>query len=384
MFQPRSGLSTLRRQLKKRQLGFYQTPVELPDQPKWSITGFTPHSSFVSTKASSSGPNDFKACNSRFWLDKASDVWPYCGCYFGQMAQNKKLQVFVSSTYEDLKEERQAAVEAILTAGHIPAGMELFAAGDQSQMEVIKRWIDESDVFLLILGGRYGSIDPTTKKSYIQLEYEYAQEKGKPFFAVVIDETYLDKKVKSRGRKVLENSHPQELKAFRETVRNKLVKMWSDPRDIKLAILETLSGFSRREDLVGWIPGDQAVDTSKLVEDMNRQAKENESLRDQLAEKRIFLSSLVTKHELGPLKGLKQREFLIRFEPELYNYLHRLDGLNFIQPNSGFGLYDIVKEHEEDKNLPYDQRPPFDLKKYVHITDEGTGYLDALSEILKG
>lgn len=68
------------------------------------------------------------------------------------MAQKKKLQVFVSSTYEDLKEERQAAVEAILSAGHIPAGMELFAAGDQSQMAVIRRWIDESDVFLLILG----------------------------------------------------------------------------------------------------------------------------------------------------------------------------------------------------------------------------------------
>jgi Domain of unknown function (DUF4062) len=57
-----------------------------------------------------------------------------------------------------LRKERQAAVEAILTAGHIPAGMELFTAGDESQMEVIKRWIAESDVFLLILGGRYGSL----------------------------------------------------------------------------------------------------------------------------------------------------------------------------------------------------------------------------------
>ena len=80
------------------------------------------------------------------------------------MTPKKKLQVFVSSTYSDLRDERQAAVEAILTAGHIPAGMELFAAGDQSQMEVIKRWIDESDVFLLILGGRYGSMThPVTK-----------------------------------------------------------------------------------------------------------------------------------------------------------------------------------------------------------------------------
>ena len=51
------------------------------------------------------------------------------------MAAKKKLQVFVSSTYNDLKEERQAAVEAILKAGHIPAGMELFAAGNDSQLQ---------------------------------------------------------------------------------------------------------------------------------------------------------------------------------------------------------------------------------------------------------
>lgn len=50
----------------------------------------------------------------------------------------KKLQVFVSSTYKDLIDERQAAVEAILNEEHIPAGMELFKGG-KSQLETIKR-----------------------------------------------------------------------------------------------------------------------------------------------------------------------------------------------------------------------------------------------------
>ena len=66
------------------------------------------------------------------------------------MKNRKKLQVFVSSTFTDLIKERQAAVLAILSCGHIPAGMELFTAGDESQMAVIKRWIDESDVYLLM------------------------------------------------------------------------------------------------------------------------------------------------------------------------------------------------------------------------------------------
>jgi hypothetical protein len=64
----------------------------------------------------------------------------------------KRFQVFVSSTFEDLRDERQAAVEAILKAGHIPAGMELFTAGSVSQLEVIKQWIRDSDIYMLILG----------------------------------------------------------------------------------------------------------------------------------------------------------------------------------------------------------------------------------------
>src|SRR5258705_4469674 len=129
--------------------------------------------------------------------------------------KDKKLQVFVSSTYSDLKEERQAAVEAILSSGHIPAGMELFSAGDESQMAVIERWIDESDVYLLILGGRYGSIDKKTGKSYTHLEYEYASMKKKPLFAVVISENALEEKVKYLGSSVLEQDNARELKEFR-------------------------------------------------------------------------------------------------------------------------------------------------------------------------
>jgi len=120
---------------------------------------------------------------------------------------NKKFQIFVSSTYEDLVVERQAIVEAILMAGHIPAGMELFTAGDKSQLEVIRQWIKDSDVFMVILGGRYGSIEEGSGKSYVHLEYEYALEEGKPIFAAVMSDVCLDVKVKSLGKEAFEQ-HP--------------------------------------------------------------------------------------------------------------------------------------------------------------------------------
>jgi hypothetical protein len=199
------------------------------------------------------------------------------------MAQKKKLQVFVSSTYIDLQEERQAAVQAILTAGHIPAGMELFAAGDETQMNVIKRWIDESDIFMLILGGRYGSIERNSGKSYIQLEYEYALKKGKPLFAVVISKDCLEEKVKKNGTQVIELDNPDKLREFRGLVRSKMVRFWSDAKDIKLSILETLADFSRRSDLIGWIPGSESVDTGALAEEIVRLTKENAELRESVS-----------------------------------------------------------------------------------------------------
>lgn len=136
----------------------------------------------------------------------------------------KKFQIFVSSTYDDLKNERQAAVEAILEAGHIPAGMELFAAGDKSQLETIKKWIDASDIYMLILGGRYGSIEPETGLSYIEVEYKYALEKEIPLFAVVIKED----EIPNRKYEFIEKTNPDKLASFRECILSKTSEFFSD------------------------------------------------------------------------------------------------------------------------------------------------------------
>ncbi|WP_128544096.1 DUF4062 domain-containing protein [Larkinella soli] len=196
------------------------------------------------------------------------------------MASRKKLQVFISSTYADLKEERQAAVLAILTAGHIPAGMELFTAGDDTQMEVIKRWIDESDVYLLILGGRYGSIEPKSGKSYTQLEFEYAVENNKPLFSVVINEEALESKVQKGGTQFLEKENPKELKAFRDLVCSRMVRFWDDEKDIKIFIHETLPNFLHDKELEGWVKGSDVVNSGPMAEELTRLSKENAELRE--------------------------------------------------------------------------------------------------------
>lgn len=71
---------------------------------------------------------------------------------------DKKYQIYISSTYEDLKEERKKAIETILTMNHFPVGMEMFSAADEEQWEIIRETIDVSDYYILIVGNRYGSV----------------------------------------------------------------------------------------------------------------------------------------------------------------------------------------------------------------------------------
>lgn len=195
----------------------------------------------------------------------------------------KKLQVFVSSTYTDLIEERQAAVQAILDAGHIPAGMELFKAGNESQLKTIYKWIDESDVYMLILGGRYGSIDQKSGKSYTQLEYEYALSKNIPVFAVVLNETFLTTKINSLGfTNATEQTAPDKYKEFKALVMSKIIREVEDCKDIKITIHSTLNEFLNDYDLTGWVRNDAENDTTQLLKENNSLIKENHSLSKQV------------------------------------------------------------------------------------------------------
>jgi hypothetical protein len=160
--------------------------------------------------------------------------------------------------------------------------MELFAAGDETQLTVIRRWIDESDVFMLILGSRYGSIEPETQKSYVQLEYEHALATQKPLFAIVKSDV-------ASPTQAATVEHADRLESFRTLVKQKIVRFWSDPRDVKLAIHEALGEFARRPELIGWHRA-QNVDFGVISEEVARLSRENAALREQLASStpRIF------------------------------------------------------------------------------------------------
>lgn len=194
----------------------------------------------------------------------------------------RKLQIFVSSTFSDLKEERQAAVAAILKTGNIPAGMELFIAGGETQWDTIKRWIDESDIYMLILGGRYGATHPETGIAYTEMEYDYAGQTGKPFFAVVISEATLAERKLSRGDTEVETENPAKLAKFRAKVLSKISTFFSDTKDVRLAVHEVVPILEQKHELPGWISGREFYDNKPLLAELSKLTQANAALQKEL------------------------------------------------------------------------------------------------------
>lgn len=98
------------------------------------------------------------------------------------------LRVFVSSTYSDMRQYRDAIISALNKADCIAYGMERFGAASVPPLDVCYEELNKSQIYICALGMRYGSIDEKSGKSYTQLEYEKAQELGIPILAFLIDE----------------------------------------------------------------------------------------------------------------------------------------------------------------------------------------------------
>lgn len=233
------------------------------------------------------------------------------------MNMNRKLQVFISSTYNDLQEERQKCVEAILTAGHIPAGMELFTAGNNSQKEIIKTWIKESDIYMLLLGCRYGSIDNESELSYTDWEYSYAEEIGKPIFSLVLSEDYIDNQL-SKGvisLNDLDFKNPKYID-FKKRVMNRMVKFISSKDELKGELIASLVDINKSEkNLVGWIRADDVIkdlEEYTLLINFWRRNIEEEAIQ-KLRDEAFTLNNLF----FPSAKSTPARPVLCRFDDEV-------------------------------------------------------------------
>lgn len=166
----------------------------------------------------------------------------------------KRYQVFVSSTYKDLTEERAAVIQAILNLEHFPAGMELFPAANDDQWTLIKQVIDQSDYYLVVVGGRYGSVS-AQGISYTEMEYDYAVETGTPILGFVHGDP---DKIES-GKTDSTQKARKKLADFRSKVETRMVKHFTSPDQLGGQVITSLNREIRKSPRTGWVRGDRAM-----------------------------------------------------------------------------------------------------------------------------
>jgi hypothetical protein len=157
--------------------------------------------------------------------------------------------------------------------------MELFPAADEDQFEFIKRIIDDCDYYLLIIGGRYGTL--TAKGiSYTEQEYEYALERQLKVIALLHKNPDQLPLAKSEQKPKLR----AQLNAFRKKVsKGRLVEFWQNegelPGIVALSLPKTIKMFPA----VGWVRADK-VSSEELLTEINELRKQNALMKEKLAE----------------------------------------------------------------------------------------------------
>jgi hypothetical protein len=176
-----------------------------------------------------------------------------------------RYQVFVSSTHDDLVEERKAVIGELLQLGCIPAAMEFFQPINDNSLEIIKGILDHCDYLVLIVAGRYGSLvkGKSNNISFTEAEYKYAKSKKIPVLPFLLSSTKLDvlkrSKKKTDKRKVETTIVGQKrLARFRRKLMNEaFVRFFETERNLPELVANALNSAKVRKPRPGWIRANQ-------------------------------------------------------------------------------------------------------------------------------
>ena len=201
------------------------------------------------------------------------------------MSYSVRHQIFVSSTFTDLVEERAEVIQALWELDCIPTGMEAFVASNDSQWDVIKRVIDECDYYVLIIGGRYGSITEEGV-SFTEKEYRYAKKIGLPVLAFV----HADTEKIAAGKTEKDSALRLKLEAFREDVMNEHpVRTWSSPTELGGLVSRSLVREIKMNPRPGWIRNDGSSPVA-LLQQVSTLTAENTELKESLERAEILVN----------------------------------------------------------------------------------------------
>ncbi|MBE6688928.1 MAG: DUF4062 domain-containing protein [Ruminococcaceae bacterium] len=171
---------------------------------------------------------------------------------------SKIYTAFISSAYESLKDERAKVINTLLDFRILPIGMEHFTVPSNGNFDAIKPLIDESDVFILLFGGQYGSCD-SQGVSYTELEYDYALKKNKHIVAIACDEMVM---LLEKNEEELTDDENKQRKFY---AKSGMARKVSPDLSIRTIITQFLTTNNILSKCIGWTrTEDEGIDPAAL------------------------------------------------------------------------------------------------------------------------
>lgn len=290
-------------------------------------------------------PVDYKAMYQAIWRSADVDV---CGLiaeqikkYLSQMGQSKsddwteakecvlygekekdverRFDVFVSSTYEDLIEERKEVTQAILECDCMPVGMEMFPASNLEQWKFIKKVIEKSDFYLIIAAGKYGSIginEAGERMSYTEMEFDYAQSIGKPILAFIVKDIT---ELKSRKVDLDEETRAARDRFLKKVKSGRVVNFYVSKEDLKAKVLLGVTNLKKQFNTGGWIREVEAVmgASDSLKRRVQTLETENMQLKKQISQEESNIKKEQTEREKSEKKLLQLQQVIDDFQEKV-------------------------------------------------------------------
>jgi Domain of unknown function (DUF4062) len=152
------------------------------------------------------------------------------------------MRVFLSSTLSDLKQYRKVALDTLDTLGVQGINIDQFTANGRISESIIEA-IKTADIIVLIVGHRYGAIDSSTGKGWVEKEYELALNLKKPILAFVAreDVSWPPSAIDPDRSKIEE---------FRASISSRhTVSFFASPQDFATKLATSLIHYMTRESL---------------------------------------------------------------------------------------------------------------------------------------
>ena len=209
-----------------------------------------------------------------------------------QSIDTRKLSVFIGSKKKDLEDKREEVINAVLNAGHIPCGMELWAAGHVPTKEAIKTHLSLCDIHIIILGARHGThIEERT--SFVEWEYKLSEVDKRPVIAFLLQDKDFEKALKS-----IEAAERKDIRRFRDELSHRALCRFFPEKGPTTIATDCVNSIA------------EAINSGKLLKDAGWIRSHSEhGKRLQSIEENPFLQRILTRiHQFSTLTTRVERE----------------------------------------------------------------------------